>query len=462
MKKLSILFIILCMTVCLIPSVGILFFPTTQTTENKAMAEAPKLFTEEGAFNKSFIADFEDWFTQHVALRNQMVYTDAMIQTKLFRESNVSGVIAGTDGWLYYSSTLSDYLGTNLMSDRELYNLAHNFHVVEDYAEEHGMDFVLTIAPNKNTLYGEHMPYYKGHVVNADYNAKLLAPYLKELGVSYLDLFQLFEEHDEVLYLLRDSHWNNKGACLAYNGIMDALELQHEDYSGMTPQLVNNENGDLNKMLYSFYGKPEENYDYGLPQAYVYANDVSSVEDGWIITENETGTGSLLMFRDSFGNTLIPFLSEEFRTAYYSKGEPNAIERYVETYSPDSIVIQKVERNIDNYLNNPPILTPPTAELPANKTLANTDTTVQVEACMNDMNYYKFTGTVDPARMQTDSEILFVANENVYRAYQTGENGYMVYLKKADFADTTADVQVWIVNGDTCVQVLTTQITLPQ
>ena len=104
------------MVFCLLPSVGMLFFPTTQTTENKAMAEAPKLFTEDGSFNTSLIADFEDYFTQHIALRNPLIYADAQIQTNLFQESNVSGVINGTDGWLYYSSTLNDFLGTDILS----------------------------------------------------------------------------------------------------------------------------------------------------------------------------------------------------------------------------------------------------------------------------------------------------------------------------------------------------------
>ena len=88
---------------------------------------------------------------------------------------------------------------------------------------------------------------------------------------------------------------------------MDELDLPHEDYSEIQPQLVKNENGDLNKMLYSFYGELEENYDYGLAQDYVYRNDVKSVEDGFIVTENKAGQGSMLMFRDSFGTTLIPF-----------------------------------------------------------------------------------------------------------------------------------------------------------
>ena len=357
MKHKSFLFITLCMVMCLIPSVGMLFFPTTQTTENRAMAPAPKLVTEAGDLNLKFFQDFEGWFTEHIALRNQLVYTDARIQSGIFGESNVSGVIRGSDGWLYYSSTLSDYLGQDVMTSRELYNLAHNIRLVEDYAHNRDMGFVFTIAPNKNTLYDEHMPYHRSLIVNPNHSAKLLAPYLE--GSHYLDLFEMFENTDEILYLKRDSHWNNKGAYLAYNGLMDALHLPHEAYSSTVPALVKNENGDLNKMLYSFYGPLEENYNYSLPQNYTYEKEDATVEDGWIVTNNKAGHGKLLMFRDSFANTLIPFLSNEFQTAYYSKGMPNALERFVENYGPDHIVIQKVERNISEYLENPPILTPP-------------------------------------------------------------------------------------------------------
>ena len=426
------------------------------------MAAAPQLITEEGTLNKSFFQDFETYFNEHIALRNPLVYADAMIQTSLFQESNVSGVISGTEGWLYYSSTLDDFLGNNVLSDRQLYNLAHNFSVVQEYLEVQNIDFVLTIPPNKNTLYGENMPYYKSYIVNSEHSAANLASYLSTQNVCYLDLFQLFESQEETLYLLRDSHWNQKGACLAYNAIMDTLAYPHTDYSDAEPALVKNENGDLNKMLYSFYGTLEENYDYDLSQEYTYANEVESVEDGWIITENESGTGSLLMFRDSFANTLIPFFSNEFSTAYYSKGEPNMLEQYVEAYDPDCVVIEKVERNIANYLNNPPIITPPPAELPANITIATTDTTGQIEESLNAVNYYQLSGTIDKQRMQEESEVLVQVDDNVYRAYHTGEDGYCLYLKKDIFAGSSVKVQVYIVNEGSCVQALSTQLDLPQ
>ena len=460
MKHKSILFITLCMVLCLIPSVGMLFFPTTQTTENRAMAPAPKLTAEDGSLNKSFFADFESYFTEHMALRNPLVFADAKIQTTLFQESNVSGVIDGTDGWLYYSSTLIDYQGTDVLSDRALHNLSNNFSIVQDYLRERNIDFVLTIAPNKNTLYGENMPYYKSLIVNSDHSAKLLSPYLAQQEVAYLDLFNLFEQQDEVLYLKQDSHWNRKGAFLVYDAIMDILALPHEDYADNPPELLRDDNGDLSKMLYSFYGKPEENYSYDVSDTYHYANEVDSVEDGWIITENPDGTGTLLMFRDSFANTLIPFFSAEFETAYYAKGEPNAMERYVESYDPDCVVIQKVERNITNYLENPPILTPPEGELPLYITIAETETTVQIEECMNDPSFYKLSGTLDPERMETDSETLVCVNGKYYRAYQTDDQAYMLYLKKDSFAESFADVQLYIVNGATCVQALSETVNL--
>lgn len=462
MKNKSILFISLCLLLCLIPSVGMLFFPTTRTTENKAMAEPPALLAEDGSLNLSFFQNFESWFNEHMALRNELVYADAVVQTTLFAESNVSGVISGTDGWLYYASTLNDYLGMDVMTDRELYNLAHNIRVVQDYLKARDIDFVFSIAPNKNTLYPEHMPYYKDQIVNPAHSAKLLAPYLAAQNVSYTDLFTLFESQSETLYLKRDSHWNNKGALLAYQAIMDGLEVDYASGISAEPQRVKNENGDLNKMLYSFYGPLEENYDYGISQSYTYEKEGATVEDGWIVTDNPEGEGRILMFRDSFGNTLIPWFSNTFAKAYYSKGEPNTIEPFVEAYEPDCVVIQKVERNISKYLEMPPILTGPVAELPENLTITTTETTLQAEPCMYNAEYVQFTGTIDPERLTPDTQVLVAVNDTVYQAYHTGEDKYLLYLKTADLAAASADVQVYLLSQDHCIQALSTTLEIPQ
>ena len=458
MKKTSIIFIIACMALCLIPSVGMLLFPTTETTENKAMAAPPKLM-EEGKVNTDFFGDFESWFNEHIALRNPMLFADAAIQTTLFGESNVSGVIDGTDGWLYYSSTLSDYLGTDVLTEGELHAIANNLAVVDSYLEAKQIDFVFTVAPNKNTLYGEHMPYYKSLVVNTDHSAKLLKEHLAGQKVSYLDLFELFEAQDEVLYQKRDSHWNTKGARLAYDAILDTLGAAHEDFAKAEPKVVEDRSGDLNKMLYSFYGPTEVSFDYGLEDTYTYTEG-DDVEDGWIVTENGSGKETLVMFRDSFANTLIPFLSSQFKTAYYSKAAPNTLEAYVEAYSPDYVVLEKVERNISDYLDMPPLLTPAETTLPDKLTIAETETTAALAEYEFDMRYWRLGGTADESRMTDSAQILVTVDSRTYPAYLDGGNGWFLYLKK-ELLTAAADVQVYLVDGDSCVQLLSETVALP-
>lgn len=444
MKYLYSVFIVLCLLLCLVPSVGMLFFPTTQTAENRPMAAAPQLI-KDGKPNLQFTEDLESWFDQHIALRNQLVCADGYIQTKVFLTSSTDSVLCGSDGWLYYSSTLADYRGAALLTERERFALANNFAVVQRYLQQREIAFTLTIAPNKNTLYPENMPYYAGLPVSTDRNAKLLQPLLQQQGVCYTDLFALFEGQEEVLYLRRDSHWNNKGAYMAYTALMESLGLQSRTYE---PAAVKAENGDLNRMVYSFYGPREEDPDYGLP-AY-------DGEKGWLVTENPKGTGTLLMFRDSFANNLIPFFSGDFATAAYSKGEPNALERYVETQAPTAVIIQKVERNLTDYLTEPPILTAPTEELPLAYTITKPAATVQAAESEHDPNYLRITGTVEKDRLQEAAAVCVSVDGTLYRAYLTGENSFLLYLKKALVSDG-APVRVYAM-GDTCLQVLSTTL----
>lgn len=462
MKKLTLLFLAACMTLCLIPSVGMIFFPTTKSSENRPLAEKPQFITEDGSFNTEFFEDLQTYFNERVALRNQMVYTDAQIQTNLFAESNVSGVVYGKNDWLYYSSTKDDYLGRNILSERNLFNIAHNFSLVQEYCDNNGINFVLTIPPNKNTLYGENMPYYYSYIVDKNHNAELLKPYLEKQGVNYADMFNLFREQDEPLYLLRDSHWNMKGACLAYNSLMNYLGLEHNSYSDVEPKTVMNKNGDLNRMLYSFYGKAEKDYDYNLPVDYTFTSPSDDVEDGWLVTLNSKGKNSLLMFRDSFANTLIPFLSNEFETASYSKGQPNAVDRYAQPNKPDNIIIEIVERNITNYLESPPLMASQTLEFNGDFSVETTDSAINIEPCSHDIGYFTISGTVDPDHLATGSEIFVKIGETYYSSYQTDENSFMLYLRKSDLANGEIPAEVFVVTDDTATQVLSTTLSVPQ
>ena len=452
-KKFLAAFTVICLMICLVPSVGMLIAPTLTSSENRKMTGFPSLADEEGGINRDYFRQFENFYNEHAALRNQLIFADAKIQADLFGVSNVSGVIKGTDGWLYYSSTLGDYLGDNLMSGRELNNLAYNFALIQDYLMKNKASFVLTIPANKNTLYPDNMPYYDSCIVSEDHNMIRLVPYLDRYEVNYLDLYETFRAEDEVLYLKRDSHWNNKGALLAYNGIMSKLGLDHEDYSGTDPVIRHDECGDLNKMLYSFYGPVEDNYDYQLPGKYKYETGDGDVEASLIVTRSGSGKRTLLMFRDSFANTLIPFFSEHFGTACYSKGLPNLLERYVSEYQPGFVVIEKVERNIREYLDEPPVMTALETEAPQVFTVKDTSSTLDIAESGNDASYMKISGTVDESLIDTDTKILVQIGDICYRPYQTGTSGFVMYIPKEAFQKGVR-YQVFAVNNGKYASVL--------
>jgi hypothetical protein len=275
-------------------------------------------------------------------------------------------------------------------------------------------------------------------------------------------MFDLFEEQNEVLYQLRDSHWNTKGACLAYNSIMDFFNIEHNDYSASKPVIKKNDNGDLNKMLYSFYGELENEYIYSTPGNYNFTDSDASVEDGWLVTENKDGKNTLLMFRDSFADTLIDFMSSEFKTAYYSKAQPNQLEKCIEEDNPDYVVIEKVERNITDYLYNPPIITPASAELPNSILIKDTDTSVTVENCYYDSNYFTISGEIDEVAVSENSEIYLSVNDSTYRAYHTSENGFTAYFKKSDLKGEKIEIRVYTVTDDKCIQTSFDTINLPE
>lgn len=462
MNKKFIPFVVLCIVISIIPSVGMIFFPTTTSTENTALAEVPKVINADGGFNKLFFQDCGEYFNDHIALRNQMIFVDAKIQTKLFGESNISSVIYGKNDWLYYSSTLDDFAGRNKLTERELFNLAYNLSIVQDYLQKQDIKFVFTVPANKNTLYGENMPYYYVASDIEEHNAKRLEGHLKKQNINYISMFDLFEGEDEVLYQLRDSHWNTKGACLAYNSIMDFFNTAHNDYSSSKPVVKKNDNGDLNKMLYSFYGELENDYIYSTPRNYSFSDSDANVEDGWLITENKAGKSTLLMFRDSFADTLIDFMSSEFETAYYSKAQPNQLEKCIEDDKPDYVVIEKVERNITDYLYNPPIITPNSAELPKNILIKDTDTSVTIESCYYDANYFTISGEVDEVTVSENSEIYVSVNDSVYRAYHTSENGFTLYFKKSELKGKNVEIRVYSVDDNKCIQTSFDTINLPK
>lgn len=368
-KKGRIIYISAFLVLCLIPSAGLLMGGWEEPAKNEDRAHAPDIRLEDGRLNTQFLPQAGSWFEDNFAWRREIVTANAKLRAGIFKESAEDGVILGTDGWLYYKDSLNDYTGKDQLSDRALYDIARCAKITQDYCSCLGIDYLFTIAPNKATLYPEHMPYYFAHKVSDTSNRIRLQAFLEEEGVHYLDLTQVLEEEvqrrkespaeDDVLpylYHKRDSHWTAEGAAIAAEAILDESGTKHRSYADEKCTVKADFQGDLEAMLYPSDVTPEEEVYYDPAPSYTYTGEVESTFDYFIQTVSD-GTGvSLLMYRDSFGNALLPFLAGNFAQCYFSRGVPYDLMFDINTYAPTVVVTENAERNLPDVASRAPIL----------------------------------------------------------------------------------------------------------
>ena len=83
---------------------------------------------------------------------------DSIIKSALFHTSAQPDVTLGKNGWLYYTETLDDYTGADLLTHRQAWCVARSLALAQRYVEECDGVFTFTIAPNKISLYPQFAP----------------------------------------------------------------------------------------------------------------------------------------------------------------------------------------------------------------------------------------------------------------------------------------------------------------
>ncbi|MDO5146403.1 MAG: hypothetical protein Q4D60_05320 [Eubacteriales bacterium] len=460
----NLIYIIIFMLICVTPFACMGIAGMQESTENTEKQAFPR-WKEEGKWNKNYLSDMGSWFENNFAFRQQMVSANARLYADLFQVSSTKKITVGTDGWLYYSVTGNDYKGLEQMSDRGLFNLGRIVSMMQERAEENGSRFVFTVPPNKNSLYGENMPYYEKKVSD-DSNIKRVASVMEENKIHYVDLYDFFQKKEETLYLKRDSHWNNKGALLVYNELLNMAQWPHNQYTEADPEVRKDCVGDLALMLYPEAAEPEENQYYPQIFPYEYTNGADSVEASEIETVGYFGTGSLLMYRDSFGNSLLPFMAGEFGKSYFTKLVPYYFDEEIEKHKPDVIVVEKVERHLKNLVAEPPVMQGPKVTAPKNMEKKETSTTFHQQKIEND--YYRVMGVVDEGSIGEDDRVYIRMTDEkgesvMYEAFpvslnldnETSDYGYQLYLKEKSVPKGIITSEVIVGHGDNGISVKT-------
>lgn len=435
-NKSAMIFIALFLAVCIVLSVGLLFVGPAKAGANEQLHRFPELLDKNGQLNDQYFADISAWVNDHFFMRQELISVNRWLTCTIFGHSGEESVILGRNGWLYYGSTLDDYTGANPASAREIFSIAKNISLMDQYCNQQGMSFAFLIAPNKNSLYPENMPNY-GTVAGVR-DANRVMQHLREENVKVIDLFDAFQKDDATLYFKTDSHWNAAGAAYAADLINAVYGTDSDFYAGPFEYDKQMYTGDLYEMLYPAFTGSEGNLIYGGQLSFSYLGGATKADAITLNTQSDQ-PGSILVYRDSFGNLLHPYLAASYGTARFSRSN-----QYDLTGDYDYVLIEIVERNIRYCIENIPVMPSPVVDIIL-PTPMGTVTAVENSKSKAPDLHTLWTGIL-PVVPDDDSAVYVECNGTVYEAFLMKDNGFAVYLPeglKPDVLGYTVNEEIY-------------------
>lgn len=348
-KKIKVLYII---TILLISGLPVLSMPfinvETTNNEKRELSSFPDIY-KENKINIEFFNEFNEYLLDNFNFRSQMVEINTIVQEKLFGISAESQVILGENDWLYFDKTVDDYSRRSTLSDLEIQKIKQCLSLINEYVTLNGSDFRFTIAPNKNSIYPENMP-YNYMQMDTKSNLELLEQELDQ--DVYINMFQILSGSKEQVYLKRDSHWNNLGAYIGFQEILRSFNLEI-DFEIIGEEIKREFEADLENMLHPTGSELDEQVYYTFDRDFDYTSRFKTMDDLSITTVCEDGKSSIMVYRDSFGNALLDYFARQFSEVEFSRIVPYRLDKGIEY---DYVLLEVVERNIPNLLDSAPVM----------------------------------------------------------------------------------------------------------
>lgn len=327
-------------------------------TENRRLTERPSFKMDSLSF---FPLKYEKYYNDNFSFRNFFVQLNSRFSAKTYGISAIPDILIGKEGWLYYvaksqGNSLEDYKGLVSVDRRILELIRENLEQRTRTLKSQGIQFVVIVAPDKQTIYPEYLPESTKRPRRYPTRLDQIVEYLKKHStVQILDVRkELLKEKEKgrlPLYKKTDSHWNNFGGFIAYQQILRSLSMEPKLASDFEWKQANQGRGDLANMLALDERITEENQ---ILFTTSFENEISFQEKennygtslekkSLIATNKDKALPKLLVFQDSFGEALLKFLSYHFRESVFIQSDSYS-SAIIEKESPDVVIFEIVER----------------------------------------------------------------------------------------------------------------------
>ncbi|PWM76475.1 MAG: hypothetical protein DBY32_10065 [Phascolarctobacterium sp.] len=322
--------------------------------------------------NKEFYTQFEKWYQDRLRKRDKAI--------KYWKGVNFAmgivlsdSLVLGTDNWLLNKSSCINNFNTPTEKMAKIKAL-------QDYCHKNGKDFIIIVAPNKESIYRDYFP--------AEIQAKYKAPeywhkqaenLFKANGINYLSVAEQIktqrQNNTDDLYFPDDHHWSYYGSSIAADLLLNKLEndLQQDFYKGLkfdgTTITASKEHSYASQLGIFYSSKTEAPWskeytdEIYLTDCYtgktskakkVVSNDSlwGPIVKGEGIVTNKTANNDikLLILGDSYSSYMVPYLSQNvkqivsthYRDCAEKKKEIN-MPKLLKKYDPNAVVLIMVE-----------------------------------------------------------------------------------------------------------------------
>lgn len=315
--------------------------------ENRNLNRKPD-FTLEKFLEGKFSISYDKYLNDQFIFRDNWIDIKSKSERILGKVEN-NNIILGKDGCLFDKVIKVD-------EDR----LKINLDAVNKFIESTNVETTVMIVPNSYEIYKDKL-YYGLNLVDQTVGLQKI---YKELNGNKINLIDLFnEEKNNYIYYKTDHHWTSYGAYLAYKELVNNRGLSIVVLDKFSANKVEGFYGtyfsrakpyDSNGDILTYYDIPniemkidEKIYDglYDLSklegrnkyEIFTRGNNPLTIIKNKALDNNK----KLLIFKDSYANSLVPFLTQNYEEIHMMdlRSFSTKVSKYIKENNFDDIFI---------------------------------------------------------------------------------------------------------------------------
>lgn len=335
--------------------------------ENRYLQTMPE-FTVNSFVKNEYVPKYEKYINDQFVGRNKWIDIKSRAEFYLGKTEN-NGIVYGKDGYLFdkIQTINTKQLEKNIKSIQKF---------METYSDEN-IKFML--IPSSFEVLKDKVPTGLNLVNQEKIIDDIYSFYSENKNVENINLLETLSPHkDEYIYYMTDHHWTTLGAYYAYEELMKSMgkdyafledlklndvknfygtyfskakkfNQKYDDINYFDPEIESMSIGDKTYDSLYEYEKFDERDKYA---AFLYGNnDLTIIKNKSDKKEDEKSR--ILVIKDSFGNSFVPYLTESYDEIYVLDLRSNSVpvSQIMQQYEFDDILILYSLVNFTNDVN---------------------------------------------------------------------------------------------------------------